>query len=278
VLPAHWPAAQQKPAPHVPSPGLPQALSHEPPLHVGVCPPHAWHALPLSPHLSFCAPGAQLVPSQQPPLHVRPPVHEVEHTCVDPHASPCGQSFAGSLHPQAPATQAVPCAELVQSTHWPGGPQLVVVLPHGGGGATSGVLVSGGASNDVASTPPPVSFADESTTGASGPLPVSFVPVASAPDEPPASCDPLAPSPPLLLAASMLASVPSASRPDVASPQPARIRAEMVARWRARFGNGRPLPSYDGNGLRGTCPRSGQARLAPAVYCVTVKSIDAAAV
>lgn len=66
--------SQQKPAPQAPPS---QLAVHEPPMHVGVSPLHAWHAVPAEPHCIADLPGTQLVPLQHPPLHVRPPAHEL---------------------------------------------------------------------------------------------------------------------------------------------------------------------------------------------------------
>jgi hypothetical protein len=161
----HWPlAAQQKPVPHVPSPGPPQAFWHVPLLHVGVWPEHAAHMAPV-PHLSFVVPGWHAVPSQHPPLHVRPPEQLVVQTCCALQAWPAGQSPA-ALQPQVPCTHlppfvdcaqsmsfvqphaslthAVPDADVAHETHCPAGPQLAVVprqAPEslgGGGGESAG--------------------------------------------------------------------------------------------------------------------------------------------
>jgi hypothetical protein len=97
------------------------------------------------------APGAPHVPSErawQPLLGSQQPLHCVPAPQLEPHvlfgwqASPGWQSLY-VVHPQVvPFTQAVPAELPAQSTHWFGGPQLVVVPMHAPG-------TSGGASEDA---------------------------------------------------------------------------------------------------------------------------------
>jgi hypothetical protein len=85
--------------------------------------------LPVAPHLVCVVPPTQLVPSQQPPLQVSPPRQLTAQVLVPGlQACPAGQS-ADETQPQPPETQAWPDGSLVQSTHRPEVPQLVLVLP-----------------------------------------------------------------------------------------------------------------------------------------------------
>jgi hypothetical protein len=92
----------------------PQAFVQPPPVHVGVWPEQGAQALPLLPQAPLSSPFVQLVPSQQPPLHVRPPAHDVLHTCDALQACPTGQSPA-ALHPHTPCTHLLPSVDDVQS-------------------------------------------------------------------------------------------------------------------------------------------------------------------
>ena len=104
--------------------------------------PLSWqssHALPLPPHAVLLFPVAHMLleVSQHPVLHpvkgvlpVQPVTQQlVPHTCVVVlQASFTAQSVA-TLHPQAPATHAVPLAFPVQSVQFAPEPHAVPIVP-----------------------------------------------------------------------------------------------------------------------------------------------------
>jgi len=232
-LPAHWPLLQQKPLPQVPSPLLPHAFVQLPPEHVGVWPEQGAHMLPLFPQPPLARPSVQLLPSQQPPLHVRPPAHDVAHTCDELQACPVGQSFwplqpqtpdthllpivdavqSGSfLQPQLVPMQLVPWLEDVQLTHCPGLPQLAGVPLHApeseGGGGESTTCPSVGPSAWASPPVVPVSMAESDPVVPSTPEePLSSLPVAIESPALPSLAESLRPA---LLRPHAAASTPSA--------------------------------------------------------------------
>jgi hypothetical protein len=99
------------------------------------------HAAPGVPHVESETSWQSLLESQQ-PLHCVPGPQVEPHVPFGWQASPGWQSLY-VVHPQVvPFTQAVPAGSSVQSKHWFGGPQLVVVPMQAPG-------TSGGASDDA---------------------------------------------------------------------------------------------------------------------------------
>jgi hypothetical protein len=99
-----------------------------PPTHTDPLPLQISHAPPVDPQaLESVAPETQVPPLQQPPLHTAPPAQLVPHLWST-HASPTGQSDA-SLHPQVPATQALPIMLFMQSTHAVPEPHALGLVP-----------------------------------------------------------------------------------------------------------------------------------------------------
>lgn len=85
------------------------------------------HALPSEPHRPTAVPATQvLLPptSQQPPLQVKPPAHEVVHTCEPLHAWPTGQSLDELQPHTCDARQTWPLDAVEQST------QAMPDVPH----------------------------------------------------------------------------------------------------------------------------------------------------
>lgn len=202
------------------------------------------HAEPLLPQLPLAVPATQLVPSQHPPLHESPPAHDVVQTWFE-QALFAAQSLVGSLQPQAPLTQAVPWAEPVQSTHWPGLPQLVGDPLHGAAASMTPLLLP--PLLEPLLLPPLLEAPLLEPPLLDAPLleaplllpPLLLAPlldpllplVASKPESPPDDEDPLEPDEPLLFAsfpASTLASPESCSSPTLESPHPAAMMTAAI--------------------------------------------------
>ncbi len=133
---AHWLVAlQQKPVPQDAPPVPPTAQVDEqvPATQVGVPPPQGTQARPSLPQDAFSVPAMHCLPSQQPPWQAPWPSPQAvsQARVARLHDLPTGQS-PGAAQPQVgapPSTgmQAVPSADIVQSTQSAPRPQLEVV-------------------------------------------------------------------------------------------------------------------------------------------------------
>ena len=182
-------------------------------------------AAPGVPHLESENSWQSLLESQQ-PLHCVPVPQVEPHVLFGWQESPGWQS-PYVVHPQVvPFTQAVPAELPVQSKHWFGGPQLVVVPMHAPG--TSGAASDAPSFDGASPAESPVTASCAASCAS---------PLASAP---PLLPEPL-PLPPLDSPAPTSTSGPSVppasalgkASPDVPIPQPATQAAVTRREWRA---------------------------------------------
>jgi hypothetical protein len=130
----HWCIVVSQAEPAGQSPVMLQP--HEPPLAspMQTAPieldPQGAQAAPESPHLAVAVPSTQVPPEQQPPLHSWVGEQVATHRCVPVLHAESGAQSAGTLQPQAPATQACPEPLAEQSRQaLPLPPQALPLIP-----------------------------------------------------------------------------------------------------------------------------------------------------